>query len=488
MLSQVIYSKFTFRLGWPITWNEGADSRHRDGMLVILGIAVVFAAVFGGFLLEKGNPYVLMQPAELLIVGGAAVGIVLVANPSGVIRAHGARHAKRVPPPGAHRGLLPAQPANDVRGVQLRPGGREWPVWKPTSRDPGNSRIFSQYPELLADSETLEFVCDSLRMLVIGATTPNELDQLMDLDIEVQRRGRHEPVAALSSVADSLPGLGIVAAVLGVVITMEAIGGSPELIGQKVAAALVGTFLGILLCLYGVVGPLASRLETQSEAETQFPASAAHHHRGVRQGGVADSGGGVRAAVDPHGIEARVPRYGEVHPARSQDSGGCQAARGGEHGCRSPDSLKALQKSPRCPPGASRPPRRHGGAWKVAYADFVTANDGAVHRAVADERQQRGQAVRGRLLPRPLAGTRALSGRDPAVPERGLIVGRDNVRGLQSQIEAALRRAPEFQKIRGNVKLTVTGEGLRVDLIGKRTGHVLRERQPPRRRWPASTC
>ena len=237
-------------------------------MLVILGIAVVFAAVFGGFLLEKGNPYVLMQPAELLIVGGAAVGIVLVANPSGVIRrmARGMRSVFRRQGHTAASYLRNLRMMYEAFSFAQRAGmaGLEADV-----EDPGNSRIFSQYPELLADSETLEFVCDSLRMLVIGATTPNELDQLMDLDIEVQRRGRHEPVSALSSVADSLPGLGIVAAVLGVVITMEAIGGSPELIGQKVAAALVGTFLGILLC-YGVVGPLASRLETQSEAETQF--------------------------------------------------------------------------------------------------------------------------------------------------------------------------------------------------------------------------
>ena len=106
-------------------------------------------------------------------------------------------------------------------------------------------------------------------MLVIGVTLPHELSELMEMDIEVQRRGRHEPSNALSSVAEALPGLGIVAAVLGVVITMEAIGGAPETIGQKVAAALVGTFLGILLC-YGVVGPLASRLESMTEAHAQF--------------------------------------------------------------------------------------------------------------------------------------------------------------------------------------------------------------------------
>src|SRR5437016_2922485 len=106
-------------------------------------------------------------------------------------------------------------------------------------------------------------------MLVLGVTTPNELDHLMELDIEVQRRGRYEPVNALHAVAEALPGLGIVAAVLGVVITMQALSGSPETLGQKVAAALVGTFLGILLC-YGVVSPVAARLETLSETEQQF--------------------------------------------------------------------------------------------------------------------------------------------------------------------------------------------------------------------------
>ncbi|HEV2448343.1 MAG TPA: MotA/TolQ/ExbB proton channel family protein, partial [Candidatus Sulfopaludibacter sp.] len=135
--------------------------------------------------------------------------------------------------------------------------------------DPRQSKIFTNHPEFLRDEVTRDFVCDSLRMLVIGITTPHELDQLMDLDLDVQRRGRSEPVSALNSLADALPGLGIVAAVLGVVITMEAIGGSPETVGQKVAAALVGTFLGILLC-YGVVGPAASRLGHLGESQAQF--------------------------------------------------------------------------------------------------------------------------------------------------------------------------------------------------------------------------
>jgi chemotaxis protein MotA len=134
---------------------------------------------------------------------------------------------------------------------------------------PDKSRIFSNYPDFLRDHATRDFVCDSLRMLVLGVTSSQELDNLLELDIDVQRRGRREPVKALHSVADALPGLGIVAAVLGVVITMQAIGGAPETVGQKVAAALVGTFLGILLC-YGVVGPIAARLEKLGETETQF--------------------------------------------------------------------------------------------------------------------------------------------------------------------------------------------------------------------------
>jgi chemotaxis protein MotA len=135
--------------------------------------------------------------------------------------------------------------------------------------NPAQSRIFSNYPDFLADSETRDFVCDTLRLIVIGGTKPHELDRLMDLDMEVQRRGHQQPVAALAAVADCLPGLGIVAAVLGVVLTMESIGGPATQVGQKIAAALVGTFLGVLLC-YGVAGPLAMRLENLNERHSQM--------------------------------------------------------------------------------------------------------------------------------------------------------------------------------------------------------------------------
>jgi|SRR5579871_675333 len=236
-------------------------------MLIIAGIALVFAAVFGGYILEKGNPWVLLQPAELLIVGGAASGIVLIANPPAVIRKMIRGAGAILKPPYRSRAsfLRSLRLLYELFGYIQRAGVTNL---EPDVEDPKNSRIFKNYPELLQDPPTLNFLCDSLRMVVIGATTPGELDHLMDLDIEIQRRGNHEPVSALSSVADALPGLGIVAAVLGVVITMQAIGGSPETVGEKVAAALVGTFVGILLC-YGVVGPIASRLDSLGEAHTQ---------------------------------------------------------------------------------------------------------------------------------------------------------------------------------------------------------------------------
>ncbi len=237
-------------------------------MVAVIGIVVVFAAVLGGFLLEQGNPWVLMQPCELLIVGGAAAGIILVANPTNVIRKMGRGVVLAFGPPLRTRKsfLRSLRMLYEVFGFIQREGvsGMEDDV-----DNPAKSRIFSKFPEFLKDKVARDFICDSLRMLVIGNTTPQELDQLMEMDIEAQRRARHEPVNALSTVADALPGLGIVAAVLGVVITMEAIGGSPEAVGQKVAAALVGTFLGILLC-YGVFGPVAARLEHISEMETQF--------------------------------------------------------------------------------------------------------------------------------------------------------------------------------------------------------------------------
>jgi chemotaxis protein MotA len=132
--------------------------------------------------------------------------------------------------------------------------------------EPAKSPLFSKFPWFLKDHHTCDFVCDTIRMSIVGEIDPFDLDQMIEMDMEIEHKAANEPVAALSTMADSLPGLGIVAAVLGVVITMGALGGPPEEIGHKVAAALVGTFLGIFLC-YGFVGPIAANLAKSAEEE-----------------------------------------------------------------------------------------------------------------------------------------------------------------------------------------------------------------------------
>ena len=155
-----------------------------------------------------------------------------------------------------------------------------------------------------------DFVCDTMRMAITGGIDPFDVDQMMEVDMDVHHQGATVPIAALSTMADSLPGLGIVAAVLGVVITMGALGGPPEEIGHKVAAALVGTFLGILLC-YGLVGPLASNMAKAADEEHAFYHVLRVVHAGLYEGDVADYGGGDRAACDARACAAVIPGGGE---------------------------------------------------------------------------------------------------------------------------------------------------------------------------------
>jgi chemotaxis protein MotA len=237
-------------------------------MFAIIGIVLVFVSVIGAFLMEKGHILVLVQPAELLLIAGAATGTVLVANPTQVIKdiIAGLMGVLKGSPFDKARYLntlkMMYQFLNKVRKEGLL--SVEMDVEKPT-----DSSIFKNYPEFLADHHARDFVCDTLRMAITGGVEPFDMDQMMELDMEVHHQGATMPVSSLSTVADSLPGLGIVAAVLGVVITMGSLGGPPEEIGEKVAAALVGTFLGILMC-YGMVGPLASNMSKTADAQNQY--------------------------------------------------------------------------------------------------------------------------------------------------------------------------------------------------------------------------
>ncbi len=237
-------------------------------MFSIVGILVVFGCVITGFLMEKGKIAVLLQPSELITIGGAAIGTVLTANPMHILK-------KTV---SSTIGVIKGSPYSKRRYLEtlkmlfdlLARARKEGAIAiEADVEDPEKSATFSKYPAFLNDHHVRDFVCDTMRMAITGGVNPFDVDQMMELDMDVHHHSASQPSQALTSMADALPGLGIVAAVLGVVVTMGSLGGPPEEIGRKVAAALVGTFLGILLC-YGVVGPLAANMSKAVDEEHSY--------------------------------------------------------------------------------------------------------------------------------------------------------------------------------------------------------------------------
>lgn len=232
-------------------------------MLILIGMVVVLGAVISGYLMEHGNLSVLVQPAELVIIGGASIGAFLVASPkkvaSAVVRQVGSvfrssNHGK------AHFLKLLSmlfQIFSKIRkeGLISMEGDIETPKTSP---------LFQRYPRIVKDQRVMNFICDNMKVIITTSIPPHELDSLLDIEIET---GQHEsmiPSHSVAKVADALPGLGIVAAVLGVVLTMGKIDQPPAVLGHSIGAALVGTFIGILAC-YGFVGPLATNLEHKAK-------------------------------------------------------------------------------------------------------------------------------------------------------------------------------------------------------------------------------
>ena len=237
-------------------------------MFVIIGLVIVFGAVLGGFLMEKGPLLVLMQPSELIIIGGAAIGTLVVSNPVRVLKKIGANLIRVLKGSAFSR----QQYLDSLRMMFLlfnKTRKEGFAAIEQDIEEPEKSQLFTRFPFFLKNKHVRNFVCDTMRMAVTGGATPHDIDQMMEHDMDVHHLSAAEPVSALSTMADSLPGLGIVAAVLGVVITMGALDGPPGEIGHKVAAALVGTFLGILLC-YGMVGPLAANLTKLNAEESAY--------------------------------------------------------------------------------------------------------------------------------------------------------------------------------------------------------------------------
>ncbi|WP_350283227.1 flagellar motor stator protein MotA [Nitrosomonas sp.] len=228
-------------------------------MLVTIGYFVVIVSVFGGFALAGGHLGSLFQPVELLMIAGAAVGAFFVGNSGKAIKAT----FKAFP--------YIFRDANYTKAIYMELMTLLYELLSKIRKeglmsieadvdDPSKSPLFGKYPKILSDHHATEFVTDYLRLMVGGNLNPLEIENLMDSEIETHHQEGEIPVHVISKMGDALPAFGIVAAVMGVVHTMESVGIPPAELGKLIAAALVGTFLGILLA-YGFIGPLASRLE-----------------------------------------------------------------------------------------------------------------------------------------------------------------------------------------------------------------------------------
>ncbi len=238
-------------------------------MLVIVGAAVVLGAVVGGYILEHGNLSVLFQPAEVVIIFGAALGALIIMSPMHVLTGVIKGAIKTITGGGSYskRDYLETLLMLNEIFTKIRKEGLisiEQDV-----EDPENSAIFSKYPKFLKNHHALALLTDTLRTVMTTTISPYELEGILDNELETLHETEAGPVKSLTTVADSLPGLGIVAAVLGVVITMQKIKEPPEVLGHSIGAALVGTFMGVLMC-YGFVGPLARRLESTINEEKEF--------------------------------------------------------------------------------------------------------------------------------------------------------------------------------------------------------------------------
>lgn len=237
-------------------------------MLTIIGSLIVVGCVLGGYAALGGHLYVLWQPFEVVIICGAALGAFIIANPKSVL----GKSAK------AFKLLLKGPKHNKESYLELL--SLQYAVFKMAKtkgmlaleqhiENPQESELFQRFPNFFNDMHAVIFLCDYLRLISLGADKPHELEALMDEEIETHHAETNQVANAIQTVADGLPALGIVAAVLGVIKTMGAITEPPEVLGRLIGGALVGTFLGVWLA-YGFIGPIASALKAIYESEAKY--------------------------------------------------------------------------------------------------------------------------------------------------------------------------------------------------------------------------
>lgn len=236
-------------------------------MLIIVGAIVVMGSVLGGYVLHHGNLAVLWQPTELIIILGAALGSMVIQNPMSVTKAiikqliHSLKASEPTKQQFTDLLLCLYELIKTGKGNIL---GLEAHV-----ENPANSEIFKKYPSVLNNHHCVHFIADTLKVQISSPVSPYDLEDLMNADINAAHTEELKPSASVRTVGDAMPGLGIVAAVLGVVITMGKLTAGKEVIGQSVAAALVGTFIGVLAA-YGFFGPVAAKMEANVNQEGQF--------------------------------------------------------------------------------------------------------------------------------------------------------------------------------------------------------------------------
>ena len=237
-------------------------------MKFILGYLIVIGGVFGGYIWHGGSMAALNQPAEFLIIFGAAIGAFVVANPVHNMRAVGRNIPLMIKGDRYHTadylellGLLYMVFDKIRRSGML--------AIEDDVENPEQSSIFQMFPKIQQDHHVMDFISDYLRIMVLGNMNPHEIENLMDIELETHHHESMLPSEAVTTMSDGLPAFGIVAAVMGVVVTMGYISEPPEILGTKVAAALVGTFLGVLLA-YGFVGPVGNALKHLADEEAAY--------------------------------------------------------------------------------------------------------------------------------------------------------------------------------------------------------------------------
>jgi len=237
-------------------------------MLFVLGVVIVFGSVLYGYVMSHGQLLALWQPFEVLIIVGAAVGSYVLSNPWHIIKQSimlmpqvvlGSRVNKAM-----YMDVLSL--IYDILNKTRREGVM---AVEADVEVPKSSALFAPYPKILSDDDLTHFISDYFRIISSGNLVPHELEGLMEQEIESRLHELEQPGASVSKLADALPGFGIVAAVLGIVITMAAIGGDAATIGKHVAAALVGTFMGVLFA-YGFVGPISSQMKHIAQSEIKM--------------------------------------------------------------------------------------------------------------------------------------------------------------------------------------------------------------------------